>query len=65
MVVVPCMNCSDRHINCHSTCEKYNDYKEDKEVENKAIRKSKVDEGLVSGFFKDRADKNRKKYPRY
>lgn len=23
----PCMNCEDRHVGCHSECEKYRQYK--------------------------------------
>lgn len=64
MLVVPCMGCVERHINCHSVCDRYNDYKEIKEVENKAIHKFKEDQGIVTGFFKDRADKSERRYRR-
>jgi hypothetical protein len=23
----PCKDCKDRHVNCHSKCDKYNDWK--------------------------------------
>lgn len=26
-IKVPCKNCSDRHMSCHSTCEKYLKFK--------------------------------------
>ena len=26
-IKVPCKNCSDRHMTCHSTCEKYLKFK--------------------------------------
>ena len=37
----PCLNCTDRKVGCHSTCEKYKSYREYKDEENKKIKQSK------------------------
>lgn len=29
MINAPCYKCEERHINCHSECDKYKVYKED------------------------------------
>lgn len=45
----PCLNCDDRHLNCHSQCEHYKNFKqriEDKKTKIK-IQKEK-DEMLTS-----------------
>lgn len=34
----PCKDCCDREIGCHSTCDKYLKYLDDKDAENK-VRK--------------------------
>lgn len=31
MIVAPCKDCKDRVLGCHSTCEKYNAFKKEKE----------------------------------
>ena len=36
--VCKCYNCSERCIGCHSTCEKYLDFKKAKDVINKKIK---------------------------
>ena len=37
MILSPCKDCTDRHIGCHSTCEKYIDFRKrcDKEREDR------------------------------
>lgn len=39
MINAPCKDCIERHISCHSSCEKYKKFKEDKEIENKRRQK--------------------------
>ena len=41
MVQAPCKNCSDRHIKCHSSCEKWLEYREEFEAEKAIIIKEK------------------------
>lgn len=37
-IVVPCKDCADRHLGCHSECKKYLAYKESWEI----IRKQRI-----------------------
>lgn len=37
-VITPCKNCEDRHMGCHSECERYAKYKQECELENQARR---------------------------
>ena len=36
-IPLPCLNCCDRHIGCHSECEKYLAYRDELRTEKKAI----------------------------
>ena len=45
---VPCLNCPDRFIGCHSTCEKYKEWsKEDKKNQGEALSKKNEERMLV------------------
>jgi hypothetical protein len=35
----PCMDCTERHVGCHSGCDRYKEYKENYEQIRKEIRK--------------------------
>lgn len=39
MVTAPCKGCQDRHLGCHGTCEKYQEYKKIHEEEAAADRR--------------------------
>lgn len=39
--ITPCYECKDRHDGCHSSCEAYKAYRENKTNKNAAIRKNK------------------------
>ena len=41
MIQSPCKNCSDRHIKCHSSCEKWLAYRKEFEAEKARIVKEK------------------------
>lgn len=41
MIVPPCKGCLDRTIECHSSCDEYKCYKEEKKAEKKLIREKK------------------------
>lgn len=43
----PCKDCSDRHPNCHSKCEKYKEFRRELEARAEAIRKLKHIEQLA------------------
>lgn len=40
-MLAPCKDCQDRHPNCHSTCEKYAEFKAENERRKAAIAKDK------------------------
>ena len=37
----PCLNCPDRVVGCHATCEKYQSYDEKQKAYNEFIRQNK------------------------
>lgn len=55
---VPCYKCEDRSIRCHSTCEKYKAFAENREK----IREQKAKEREMDSFYGEivRFDKRRK-----
>lgn len=36
MINAPCKDCQERHINCHSSCQKYADFKKEQAITNSA-----------------------------
>lgn len=38
----PCYKCEDREIGCHSTCEKYNEWKKEHEILYEAERRERL-----------------------
>lgn len=38
----PCKDCKDRQLNCHCSCEKYLEFKQQKEIENAARKKDSL-----------------------
>ena len=48
LMKTPCFNCKDRSLNCHSTCEKYTEYRRAIKEINVAIRmESKLNDNVV------------------
>ena len=37
MIKAPCMTCNERHVNCHSDCIKYKEWKEEQDRERERI----------------------------
>ena len=60
----PCKDCTERHIACHSECEKYKAYKENYEQIKKDIRKEADIQNRLDDYEKQRAKriKERKKH---
>jgi len=50
----PCLNCIDRKQACHSSCEKYLQYRKAKDEENQKIQEDKYKESLTFNFGKRR-----------
>lgn len=42
MVTPPCKSCSDRNTFCHTSCEKYKAYRQNKDIENEKHRKEQT-----------------------
>lgn len=40
----PCFNCNERHTNCHSECEKYIEWKRERDIEKGQLKKSREQE---------------------
>lgn len=48
MRLSPCKGCEDRFVGCHDTCEKYQEWRHEKDAENRKIRVAKY-EALAPG----------------
>ena len=48
MNIAPCKDCKDRHVGCHSKCEKYLEYK--KELQ-KAKHQEKIDKKIEDDIW--------------
>jgi len=46
----PCLNCPDRHPGCHSTCDKYQQFKQKKEEERKNRRVSREYDAYMKDY---------------
>ena len=38
----PCKGCTDRYEKCHSSCEKYQEFRRKQDIYNKVVRKEKT-----------------------
>ena len=54
----PCFNCAVRSSGCHSTCNIYISWKEQKEKENEQIRKQRYNEYLFHVKHIERSTKS-------
>lgn len=69
-VIVPCKNCLTRELGCHSTCERYHQYKNLKAQENQSreqylsIRNFQIDltKRLGRKIFMDYDKRKRKRF---
>lgn len=43
----PCLFCSERHLGCHTACDKYNKFKHDRKEYREHITKQKVEENQM------------------
>lgn len=49
-----CLGCTDRTATCHSTCEKYKDYRQRHQKEKDEVAKGKIREGQLYGYNKEK-----------
>jgi hypothetical protein len=64
MLQVPCRYCNKHSESCHSQCDDYNKYLEEKETLNKQINSKKSTEKLHRGFVVDQLCKSNKRQHR-
>ena len=57
----PCKDCKDRYLGCHSKCEKYIEYKENKITQGIELRNNKINAYNVDSYFRKKIEKNRKR----
>lgn len=48
MANAPCKDCPDRIVGCHSTCNKYKQYRVEQDAQNKAIREQNERQVVLS-----------------
>lgn len=57
-----CLNCKDRRLYCHSSCEKYFAYRKELEERNKVIRENRAKENAFNEYNIKSASKNKKRF---
>jgi len=57
LVIPPCKDCKERHVNCHSSCEKYQLFKKENDALREKIRKDKDDYYAACASKNDRIEK--------
>ena len=58
----PCLNCSDRHIGCHSECDKYKEFTESRQSENEKISAERISDMQYKSYKVDVLTKENKKH---
>lgn len=48
-----CVDCAERHVGCHSTCERYISDKENYDKKRNKIKDQKKRESIVTGYAVD------------
>ena len=56
-----CLNCEERHKNCHSECEKYIEWKRERDIKQTEIRANKTKYWETDGFKVKQIEKTRKR----
>lgn len=64
MASAPCKDCQDRFSGCHSSCEKYLEFKKKDQEEKEAIREEKSRRYAVSDFRKQQVEKALRRHGR-
>jgi len=47
----PCSGCKDREIGCHSTCDKYLDFRKRLEEKKELERQAKSENNILVGYY--------------
>ena len=59
---VPCKDCSDRFVSCHSSCDKYRSWKQDLDSIREKVLKEKMTNMMAEEFRQDSMLKMYKKH---
>ena len=54
---MPCFNCEKRYVGCHSSCEEYAEFKDQKEIN----RKQKKRQNIFYDYIFEYSDRQRRK----
>lgn len=68
VAVSPCYECPDRTLGCHGTCEKYNNFKDERielgnQIKKKAGTERSADAVIINGIQKRRNKASGRKPP--
>ncbi len=61
-MVVPCKDCVDRHVSCHSSCEKYKLWRQDMDVVRDKILDEKLKNRRADDFKTDSVTRMQKRH---
>ena len=61
MAVYACMGCTERHVGCHSTCEKYRQQSTEQREISQKIRSEKAKDEQYRGYVSETAKRNNKR----
>ena len=64
MMKNPCLDCADRHVGCHITCERHIAWKEEYQAKHSEITKKKTNEMLTTSYQRDAKSRFRKGLPK-
>ena len=59
-IQAPCKDCQDRHVNCHSTCERYKEYRSKHEAEATKVFNENATAGKITQLNYIASKKNEK-----
>ena len=60
-ITSPCQDCTGRHINCHSECDKYKTWKAELEDKRSKVKKERNKEAAMNEYKVKRVLKSKKK----
>ena len=56
-----CLNCENRHVGCHSSCEEYAEFKRNFLEQKEISRKQKELQSIVSGYVFESRERQRRR----
>jgi len=59
--ISPCMDCTDRVFGCWTTCDRYSDWRAQKDQRRQKIEEARKSEHLINNFKAEQIRKTRRK----